>query len=284
MLNGFSKAEQDPDGAAVERTEDVAGATSAGAGHETLALVLPSDAWLLVAAACLTAELKSLSLTAPEFDTMVWKEFMKKPVSVTAVEQSLLFKRPQKRLDRLVQGAPRAQWSSVDVDVCRLQLCLAHVRRKAPIPYTMSLAETVMLLVNTSLPDCTIRHCAFFLRRSHAENRACVLEKLAKVNIAGLFSSLRDTWIMCLWGDICVGNLMKLLLLLALRSLITDPLNLPGRDAAELAGELLETWQPLAEIEADDGAQVDDEPGEDHSAENEEDRALAEIALDIYLE
>ena len=272
MRNGSSKAAQDPDGAAVERTEEVAGATTAAAaGYEGLALTLPSVAWLLVAAASLSAELKTLSLVAPELDAMARQEFLSKPVSVTAVEQALGYRPSQKRLDRLVAGVPPFGRPLVWVDVCRLQLSLAHARKQAPSPNEFSLAQTVTLLLHTSFPDCTIGHCAFFLRRSRAANRAQALKKLADVDIAEFFSAIRDTWTECLWGSLCVSSVLKLLLLLALRAGLPDAMKLPNDHAAVLAGALLETFHPLDEPLGEDNAEVADEPGEGDSAESEED-------------
>ena len=141
-------------------------------------------------------------------------------MSVTKVARTLGYEPPQARLDRLVQALPANDAMLVNLEaymeVCRLQLCLAHAARIArPQPHKLSLQSTLLLILSTIFHGCTIRECAFFLRRADCADDADKLLDLASENIADVFTLTHKSWVLNPWDCLAVHTLVDLLLYLA---------------------------------------------------------------------
>ena len=138
------------DGAVVEHTKDLDGASAADAAWT---VKVPMETWQHVVVACDIADLRNISLAAPQLATVVWPEFLKMPVNLAGLEQKLEYHPQEARVERLLEAQPQSLQMPGDRDACRLQLCLAHCRTTWP-NHAISLAQAVQLIVDVTFPIC----------------------------------------------------------------------------------------------------------------------------------
>ena len=106
------------------------------------------------------------------------------------------------------------------VEACRLQLCLAHVRASRDYPHVITAAETLEVILTSSLDGVTVRHCDVFLRRSGNDDVADTLDSVLDVNVSGAIASIRLCWAENAWDRVCVATVIDLLAALGVWSML----------------------------------------------------------------